>query len=167
MTEQTEESGVDPILEPDPNLTSIGADPVVAEDVVPVTPEPTVVMQNTTGWSLVQAGNWEVSIGPDGMIMLPRHLAPDEVADFLAAVSAAAAVGAENQAANQAAASAAPALASTLVIQESGQALPPGAVQLQPAGGASTPSTVNATKLDPADPTANDRPATLRPPAAT
>jgi hypothetical protein len=46
-----------------------------------------------TTWHLVETGSWQVSVAPDGLIMLPRHLHPEEVADFCAAVTAAADVG--------------------------------------------------------------------------
>lgn len=46
-----------------------------------------------TTWHLVENGAWQVSVAPDGLIMLPRHLHPEEVADFCAAVTAAADVG--------------------------------------------------------------------------
>lgn len=45
------------------------------------------------GWHLVEAGSWQVSVAPDGLLMLPRHLHPSEVADFCAAAQAAADVG--------------------------------------------------------------------------
>lgn len=47
------------------------------------------------GWHLVEAGSWQVSVAPDGLLMLPRHLHPAEVADFCAAAQAAADVGHE------------------------------------------------------------------------
>lgn len=146
--------------------------PITGELVESESPTPAaedgVVVRNPQGWSLVQHGNWEVSIGPDGMVMLPRHLAPDEVADFIAAVTKAAEVGAETQAANQATAAAAqptPGL-STLIIQESGQPTLPGAIPLQPSSGGATPS-VAVTRLDMTDPTAEKSPTLPRPPAAT
>jgi hypothetical protein len=45
------------------------------------------------GWSLVTAGTWQISVAPDGLLMLPRHLHPREVSDFLAAAVAAAEEG--------------------------------------------------------------------------
>ena len=44
-------------------------------------------------WHLVEYGNWQVSVGPDAMIMLPRHVHPREVDDFVGAMLAAAEVG--------------------------------------------------------------------------
>lgn len=126
-----------------------------------------VVVHNPAGWSLVQHGSWEVSIGPDGMISLPKHLAPDEVEDFLAAVAKAAQVGAETQSANRSA-TPAPGMPSTLVVQESGQPLPPGAVRLTPSAGVSMSEGAAPVRLDPSDPTATEKSATLpRPPATT
>lgn len=46
------------------------------------------------GWALVRSGTWEISVGPDGLLMLPRHLDPREVADFIASATAAAEEGA-------------------------------------------------------------------------
>lgn len=54
-----------------------------------------------SGWSLVESGSWQVSVSPDGLIMLPRHLSPEEVQDFADAVLAAAEVGAEVQRTNE------------------------------------------------------------------
>jgi hypothetical protein len=131
--------------------TPITGEIVEAPAVTPP-PEDGVVVRNPNGWSLVQHGGWEVSIGPDGMIMLPHHLAPAELEDFVAAVTLAAELSVELQA-ESAAAVPDPGLGSTLVIQESGQALPPGAFQLVPNAGSAIP--VNSTpRLDLADPTA-------------
>jgi hypothetical protein len=52
------------------------------------------------GWSLIEYGGWSVSVGPDGLLMLPRHLAPEEVGDFVGACLAAAEVGKTVQAIN-------------------------------------------------------------------
>jgi hypothetical protein len=51
---------------------------------------------NTPGtlWRLVTVGTWQISIAPDGLLMLPRHLHPRECPDFIAALSAAAIIGA-------------------------------------------------------------------------
>jgi len=59
----------------------------------PETPEATCE-RFPNGWSLVRAGTWEISVGPDGLLMLPRHLHPNEVADFLISATAAAEEGA-------------------------------------------------------------------------
>lgn len=82
-------------------------------------PVPTAGVQTLdSGWTLVTAGNWQISVGPDGLVQLPRHLVPREVADFLAACEKAAEVGAEVIANNEAAAAGQKAtpLPSTLII---------------------------------------------------
>jgi hypothetical protein len=48
----------------------------------------------TGQWHLVSHGTWQISVGPDGLLMLPRHLVPREVADFIADSTDAAAIGA-------------------------------------------------------------------------
>lgn len=63
----------------------VDADP--SSDVLPT------VQQFPEGWHLVEAGSWQVSVAPDGLLMLPRHLHPSEVDDFCAAAKAAADVG--------------------------------------------------------------------------
>jgi len=62
------------------------------------------------GWHLVEAGVWQVSVAPDGLLMLPRHLHPREAADFAAAIVAAADVGHEVIKANAAKTSPQPAV---------------------------------------------------------
>jgi hypothetical protein len=53
-------------------------------------------------WRLITYGTWQISISPDGLLMLPRHLHPREWADFVAcgslAANTAAQVVAENAA---------------------------------------------------------------------
>lgn len=46
-------------------------------------------------WHLVTYGAWQISVGPDGLLMLPRHLHPREWADFVACGSLAANVAAK------------------------------------------------------------------------
>lgn len=46
-------------------------------------------VQQVGDWCLVTYGNWQVSVSPDGLLMLPRHLHPREWADFVAAGSVA------------------------------------------------------------------------------
>jgi len=73
------------------------------------------------GWSLVTHGTWEVSVAPDGLLMLPRHLVPSEVADFVAAIQEAAKVGAAKQAtaaAEPKSARSAASVTSTLIISD-------------------------------------------------
>jgi hypothetical protein len=55
-----------------------------------------------SGWSLIEMGTWQISVAPDGLLMLPRHLHPDEVDDFCATARAAAVVGRETIEANTA-----------------------------------------------------------------
>jgi hypothetical protein len=57
------------------------------------------------GWSLVAFGAWSVSVAPDGLIHLPRHVTPGEVqsGDFTGAMLAAAEHGANIKADNEAA----------------------------------------------------------------
>ena len=52
-------------------------------------------------YHLVTYGTWEISIAPDGLLMLPRHLHPREVADFVACAAVAADVGADKIADNE------------------------------------------------------------------
>jgi len=54
-----------------------------------------VVGKGHSIWHLVTHGTWEVSVGPDGLLMLPRHLHPREVDDFIAAAAIAAQIGAD------------------------------------------------------------------------
>jgi hypothetical protein len=51
-------------------------------------------------WKLITYGGWQISVGPDGLVMLPRHLHPREWADFVAAGSIAASVAAQTVAEN-------------------------------------------------------------------
>jgi hypothetical protein len=55
---------------------------------------PPTVERFPNGWSLITVGSWQISVGPDGLLMLPRHLHPSEVADFCAAATTAAEEGA-------------------------------------------------------------------------
>lgn len=57
-------------------------------------------VQAVGDWHLVTHGTWQISVGPDGLLMLPRHLAPHEVDDFIAAATIAKQVGADVIAAN-------------------------------------------------------------------
>jgi hypothetical protein len=63
--------------------------------------EPTAtVVSYPQGWHLVERGSWQVSVAPDGLIMLPRHLTAADVADFCAAVQAAAPIATRQSAEN-------------------------------------------------------------------
>ncbi|MCV7174946.1 hypothetical protein [Mycolicibacterium sphagni] len=69
----------------------------------PAAPQPDEpVVKKVADWHLVEHSGWQVSVGPDGLIMLPRHLTPEEVADFCAAATAASRVGAQVRADNEA-----------------------------------------------------------------
>jgi hypothetical protein len=46
------------------------------------------------GWHVIDYGGWQVSVAPDGLLMLPRHLHPREVDEFVGAILAGAEVGA-------------------------------------------------------------------------
>lgn len=90
------------------------------------------------GWNLVACGCWEISVGPDGLIMLPRHLDPDELDDFVEAMKSAAVVATETRAKNAAArakraSSPGYEIASTLLMKPSGD-VPDGAIPLRPSG---------------------------------
>jgi hypothetical protein len=63
-------------------------------------PEPQVE-HFPNGWTLVTAGSWQISVAPEGLLMLPRHLVPAEVGDFCAAALAAAEEGAAKIKENQ------------------------------------------------------------------
>lgn len=77
-------------------------------------------------WHLVEYGQWQVSVAPDGLLMLPRHLHPNEVGDFVNAILAAGDVGSGVMARNEKAAEnddrTLP--SSTLVVTESGTPTP-------------------------------------------
>lgn len=96
------------------------------------------VKELPSGWALVTAGGWEVSVGPDGLIQLPRHLAPAELPDFIVACEAAAEVGAAVIAKNAEARANTPTavLESTLVV--SADAPPKNAVRVTSTAGAPT-----------------------------
>ena len=62
--------------------------------------EPTV--KEWGDWKVVGAGTWEISISPDGLLQLPRHLHPREVDDFVRAATHATKIANEMIAANEA-----------------------------------------------------------------
>lgn len=93
------------------------------------------------GWHLVESDGWSVSVGPDGLLMLPRHITPEELAPFMSAMQKAAKVGARVKAQNEAAAkrktrTPAEQFVSTVLVSASGQ-VPEGAIRLT-AGDSST-----------------------------
>lgn len=100
------------------------------------TPEP-VVTELPNGWSLVQSNGWEISVGPDGLIQLPRHLLPSEIDDFTTACEAAAVVGEAviERNADLRANTPTQSLLSTLVVSNE---LPSGAVRVTGSSGAAS-----------------------------
>lgn len=65
---------------------------------VPQAPVPPATVKEAGGWHLVSYGTWQISVGPDGLLMLPRHLHPDEFAHFVACGKVAADIGLKIQA---------------------------------------------------------------------
>jgi hypothetical protein len=66
---------------------------VMTQDVAATTPEVTTTTL-ANGWSLVDyspdgSGGYSLSVAPDGLIHLGRHITPEQVADFVTAVVAA------------------------------------------------------------------------------
>jgi hypothetical protein len=86
-------------------------------------------------WHLVEYGTWQVSVAPDGLLMLPRHLHPDEVDDFVNAILAASEVGQKVKTDNEKAAEGDDRTlpASSVLVTEGG--VPPGAVRVKTAAG--------------------------------
>jgi hypothetical protein len=72
-----------------------------------VSEQPEVIEYHTElqgDWRLVKFGTWEISVGPDGLLMLPRYLRPQDWDDFIAAGAEAVQIGTQIIAANEAAA---------------------------------------------------------------
>lgn len=71
----------EPVPPPEP------APPVAVTPAAP--PQPRIQsLQN--GWHMVEVGTWQVSVGPDKLIHLPRHADPAHIDDMCAAMHAAA-----------------------------------------------------------------------------
>lgn len=90
-----------------------------------MTEQPEIIEYHTEqqgDWRLVRFGSWEISVGPDGLLMLPRSLRPADVEDFIAAATEAAQIGASIVAANEAAAA------------KDDRRLPPGRAIITPRG---------------------------------
>lgn len=118
-------------------------EPEVVVEPVPVPPPPPMPAASITrgpdGWHLVKRGGWEVSVAPDGMVMLPRHVHPDHEDEFLAAMSSACQLGRSVREGNvEAARNDDRSPAKRMMITE-GQ-LPPGAVRMPIATGANSPA---------------------------
>lgn len=45
---------------------------------------PIARVQKAGEWTLVSCGSWEISVAPDGLLTLPRHLHPRDFEDFVA-----------------------------------------------------------------------------------
>src|SRR5271168_2549329 len=58
-------------------------------------------VQKAGDWHLVTHGAWQISVAPDGLLMLPRHLHPRELDDFVRCALVAKDVGTEVIAANE------------------------------------------------------------------
>jgi hypothetical protein len=88
------------------------------------------VIELPSKWSLVEFGTWSVSVSPDAMIMLPRHIPPDEVPDFVGAMLAAAEVGTKIKADNEASGAKDDRSRPSRRVRVTEGALPPGAVRV-------------------------------------
>lgn len=108
-------------------------DDAVDEDPVPEPVVDEATVRKVEGdWHLVEYGEWQVSVAPDGLLMLPRHLHPDEVGDFVNAILAAGDVGGRVKARNEKAAESDDRSlpTSTLVVTESGSPTPGSTVKI-------------------------------------
>lgn len=65
-------------------------------------PAAPATVKEAGGWHLISYGSWQISVAPDGLLMLPRHLHPDEFAHFVACGKVAADIGLKIQADNTA-----------------------------------------------------------------
>jgi hypothetical protein len=64
-------------------------------------PTPAATVQRHADWHLVKYGGWQISVGPDGLIMLPRHLHHRDVDEFVGCLSVAKDVAANVVAGNE------------------------------------------------------------------
>jgi len=90
-------------------------------------------VQKAGDWHLVTHGTWQISVGPDGLLMLPRHLHPRELDDFVRCAQVAKDVGNQVVAANEKKAQEAtqkPALSARRAIIAQGPP-PPGATRMR------------------------------------
>jgi hypothetical protein len=118
-----------------PDPPEDAAPPETTEAAAKAPPAEATCERFPNGWSLIRAGMWEISVGPDGLLMLPRHLDPREVNDFVTSAIAAAEEGARIQEENKAKEKATP------------LELPPRRAMVTPAGqvpAGATPMTVSA-----------------------
>lgn len=61
------------------------------------------IQQFPGGWHSVQYGSWQVSVSPDALLQLPRHLKDSEVDDFVCAILAAREIANNKRFANESA----------------------------------------------------------------
>jgi hypothetical protein len=120
---------------------------------------PAAKVQKVGAWHLVTRGSWQVSVGPDGLLMLPRHLHPDEWDEFVASAEIAKDVGQQVIAANNAKEQAAPTgLSSRRAIVTQGPP-PAGTVRMQATTAHQRAATIGRPKRPPtAIETAQQRP---------
>lgn len=64
-------------------------------------PVPTAKVQKAGNWHLVTFGSWQISVDPTGLLMLPRHLHPEEFAEFVACGQIAVDIGTQVRAENE------------------------------------------------------------------
>lgn len=63
---------------------------------------PPATVQKHGNWFLVTYGAWQISVDPTGLLMLPRHLDPDDVDDFVGCAQVATDVGRKVRETNEA-----------------------------------------------------------------
>jgi hypothetical protein len=80
---------------PEDATEDVVTDPVQPTEETPEEEIKPTVRAYPEGWHLVEHGSWQVSVAPDGLLMLPRHLQPHEAEDFAKAILAAKDVGHE------------------------------------------------------------------------
>ena len=90
------------------------------------------VLSLPNGWHLITYGAEQISVAPDGLLMFPRHLTPQQVPDYLEALKAAAELATHIQADNtkKAAENTSKGLPTRRAIVTAGPP-PPGAQQLK------------------------------------
>jgi hypothetical protein len=87
--------------------------------------------EHPSRWHLVEYGTWQISVAPDGLLMLPRHLHPVDVQDFVSCALAAAQVGAKVVAENtDNLMEVGPPVPMKPIITPTGEDPPPGAVKM-------------------------------------
>lgn len=139
--EELRSAAADAEADPDPRLTT--PDPEQEEEHDdPGTPS---IQSLDSGWHLVTHRTWQVSVGPDGLLMLPRHIHPREWDDFVAAGAAAIKLGHDIIAKNEHAAvgdDRSPTMSRRALVTEGG--VPEGAVRMMTRPGANAPAHTSA-----------------------